>query len=65
MVKVKVVHTGEVHELDFAGKVSGLAERFGLSLQETIFKVNGKIRPDNYCLKGDEEVEVVKVVFGG
>ena len=65
MLKLNVVHSGERKEVDYNGPIAGVAQLVGLSKQEAIFKVDGKIRPDNYELKGDEEVDVIKVVFGG
>ncbi|RME80118.1 MAG: hypothetical protein D6769_00420 [Methanobacteriota archaeon] len=65
MVKLNIVHERQSKEVDYRGPVGEVAKLVGLSKQETIFKVNGKIRPDNYELRGDESVDIIKVVFGG
>ncbi|MEM4295359.1 MAG: MoaD/ThiS family protein [Candidatus Anstonellales archaeon] len=65
MVKVRIVHENEEKTLDYKGQLKGIAQKLGYSSQEVIFKINGKIKPDNYEVNGDEEIEVIKVVFGG
>jgi sulfur carrier protein ThiS len=65
MVKVRIVHENIEKEIDYKGQLKGIAEKLGYSPQEVIFKIKGKIKPDNYSIKGNEEVELIKVVFGG
>lgn len=54
---------GEVKRIEFKGTLKELVNSMGLYTPEVVVKVNGKITPETYKLKGDEEVEVIQVVY--
>ncbi len=52
-------------KLKFSGSIETLLEKLKLGRESVVVKVNGKLAPENRVLKGNEEVEIIKVVFGG
>ena len=47
------------------GDVSALLKKLSVMREEVVVKVNGKLVPDTRTLSDSDEVEVIKVVFGG
>lgn len=45
--------------------VEGMLKQLGISRETVIVSVNGVIVPDQTSLKGNDSVEVLKVVSGG
>ncbi len=43
----------------------GLVSSLGLSREEVLVKVDGKVRPEGFSIAGAKKVEVIRVVFGG
>ena len=60
-----VLYNGKEQEIEYKGSISGLLKKLNVRREETIVKVNGKLVADEEQLKGDEKVEIIKVVFGG
>lgn len=60
-----VLHNGKQQEIEYKGSISGLLKKLNVRREETIVKVNGKLVADEEQLKGDEKVEIIRVVFGG
>ncbi len=65
VVKVIIEEKNINDEIEFSGEVSLIALRYGYSIQEVVFKVNGKIVPDDYDVKDGDVVEVIRVVYAG
>ncbi len=62
---LKVEFEGEVKEVSFSGSAAELLKKLNINREEVVLKVNGKIAPEDVSLKGDEEIEIIRVVFGG
>lgn len=55
----------EKQTLEFSGTAESLLKKLNIRREEVVIKVNGKLAPETISLKGDENVEIIKVVFGG
>lgn len=62
---MKIQIDKQTKEMNFQGTVSQLLKELKVQREECVVKINGKIAPDNKELKGSDEVEIIKVVFGG
>lgn len=51
--------------MDYSGDVTGLLKELKVMREEVVVKVNGKLVPDTKTLSDSDNVEVIKVVFGG
>ncbi len=47
------------------GTVSELLRKLGVQREEALVKVNGALVPEDSEVGGKDQVEVIKVVFGG
>jgi len=48
-----------------ATDIRALLKALGISPQEALVKVNGKVRPEGTHVSKGDSVEVIRVVFGG
>lgn len=62
---MKIQIDKQTKEMRFEGDISQLLKELKIQREECVVKVNGKIAPDNKELKEMDEVEIIKVVFGG
>ncbi|MEM4367079.1 MAG: MoaD/ThiS family protein [Candidatus Anstonellales archaeon] len=56
---------GKKRKLRFRGSVLQLMQKLGLSREEHIVKVNGKLATDDEKVGEGDKVEIIKVVYGG
>ncbi len=62
---MEVKYGEEKREIDFSGKITGLLKIMEIQQEIAVVKVNGKVTPENEELSGNEEVEIIRVVYGG
>lgn len=60
-----VVDNQNAREMNFEGSVSSLLRHLNIMREEVIIKLNGKLAPETSEVKGEDIVEIIKVVFGG
>ncbi|MCX8198059.1 MAG: MoaD/ThiS family protein [Candidatus Micrarchaeota archaeon] len=48
-----------------AKTVAELISALGLSEEEVLVKINGKLSPNSASISGEDEVKVMRVIFGG
>lgn len=66
MVKIGIVLDGKQVRVDTdASDVGQLLKTLEISPQEALVRVNGKLRPESMPISKKDEVEVIRVVFGG
>jgi len=51
--------------MQFKGTVTELLKELGTSREEVVIKVNGKLAPETTVVGPKDNVEIIKVVFGG
>jgi sulfur carrier protein ThiS len=62
---MKVTLDGRAAKIAKASTVAELIASLGLSGEETLVKVNGKLSPNRARLSPKDEVKVLRVIFGG
>jgi len=62
---MKLIIDNEKTELDFSGTLDALLRELKLMREEVVVKVNGKLAPETARVGPGDEVNVIKVVFGG
>ncbi len=62
---MKIRLDGKARQVAAGSSIGSLLEELGISRQVAITKVNGRVRPDTFRLKEGDNVEIIKVVFGG
>ena len=62
---MKILLNGREKEVAEAKSVGRLVELLGLCREETLVKVNGKLAADSEAIAPDDEIKVMKVIFGG
>ncbi len=66
MIFMKLVLDGKKpKEMKFSGSVSALLRKLGVRREEVVVKLNGKLAPETSPLRANDNVEVIRVVFGG
>ncbi len=62
---MKVQIDKQIKNISFNGSVSDLLKELKIQREECVVKVNSKLAADNKKLIESDEVEIIKVVFGG
>ncbi|MEM2963395.1 MAG: MoaD/ThiS family protein [Candidatus Anstonellales archaeon] len=62
---MQVIIDEKKKKIKFSGTIERLLKKLKLGRETVVVKVNGKLAPENMRLKGEEKVEIIKVVFGG
>ncbi|MEM4633709.1 MAG: MoaD/ThiS family protein [Candidatus Anstonellaceae archaeon] len=60
-----IVDGKEVEKPPSAKTVAQLMQMLGLSKEEVLVKVNGKLVPDGHAISPKDEVKIIKVIYGG
>ncbi len=50
---------------NFNGKISELIKKLAFSREEVLVRVNGKLVPEDAKINSKDNIEIIKVVFGG
>jgi thiamine biosynthesis protein ThiS len=62
---MQVLFDNRKKSIKHKGDVSALLKKLNVLREEVVVKVNGKLVPDTRALSDSDNVEVIKVVFGG
>ena len=62
---MKVIVDGRERKVRHRGDVSSLLKKLKVMREEAVVKVNGRLVPDTRTLSDSDDVEVIRVVFGG
>jgi len=54
-----------VKKIKFSGKISQLLSKLGINPEVVILKRNGAIVTELDAVKNNDELEIVKVIYGG
>lgn len=56
---------GKMIMMQKAADVASLLSGLGLSREETLVKINGKLASDGRKIRQNDQVKVIRVIFGG
>jgi len=62
---MEILLDGRKKRVKAAKSVAGLLSSLGLSSEEALVKVNGKLAPDSAPISPKDKVKVMRVIFGG
>ncbi|MBN2477994.1 MoaD/ThiS family protein [Candidatus Micrarchaeota archaeon] len=60
-----LISGGKTAEYSFRGPAMDLIKKMGFRREEVVIKINGKLSSDLEEIIDSDEVEIIKVVFGG
>lgn len=52
-------------QLSFTGTAEQLLKKLNIRREEVVIKINGQLAPETSELSDSDNVEIIKVVFGG
>jgi thiamine biosynthesis protein ThiS len=62
---MKLIIDGRKKTLSHKGDIASLLRKLKIRREEVVVKLNGRLAPETAALKARDEVEVLRVVFGG
>lgn len=62
---MKLILDGIHKDIDHSGPVCQLLKALGIRREEVVVKVNGEVSPETADVGKKDQVEIIRVVFGG
>lgn len=62
---MQLILNNEQKRLAFSGSVAQLLNKLNILREEVVIKINGKLAPETTKICRNDQVEIIKVVFGG
>lgn len=65
LIIMQIILNNQKKQMDFSGTADQLLKQLNIRREEVVIKINGKLAPETTKLNGNDNIEIIKVVFGG